>query len=71
MAAGSPAQHGCFSGHADQSELLEYFDRMGGSKEKVFLVHGEESQSEALCEVLRKRHSGSVEVAKWKSTVEL
>jgi len=60
-----------FSGHADQSELLEYFDRMGGSKEKVFLVHGEESQSEALCEVLRKRHSGSVEVAKWKSTVEL
>jgi len=60
-----------FSGHADQSELLEYFDRMGGSKEKVFLVHGEESQSEALCEVLRKRHSGSIEVAKWKSTVEL
>jgi metallo-beta-lactamase family protein len=60
-----------FSGHADRSELLEYFDRMGGSKEKVFLVHGETSQSEALCDTLRERHSGSVEVAQWKSTVEL
>ncbi len=46
-----------FSGHADQSMLLEYFDRIWGSKEKVFLVHGEESQSEALCEIFQERHS--------------
>jgi metallo-beta-lactamase family protein len=60
-----------FSGHADQSELLEYFDRMGGTKEKVFLVHGEPEQSEGLQKELRKRHNGSIEIAKWRSTVEL
>lgn len=60
-----------FSGHADQSELLEYFERIGGSKEKVFLVHGEPSQSQALCEALRARHTGEINVAQWKSTVEL
>ena len=60
-----------FSGHADQSELLEYFDAMGGSKERVFLVHGEPEQSEALQEELQNRHNGKIEVAQWKSTVEL
>ena len=39
-----------FSGHADQSELLEYFDAMGGKKERVFLVHGEPEQSNTLQE---------------------
>tara|TARA_R110002096_G_scaffold28985_9_gene87520 strand:+ start:1116 stop:2507 length:1392 start_codon:yes stop_codon:yes gene_type:complete len=60
-----------FSGHADQSELLEYFDAMGGKKERVFLVHGEPEQSEVLCDVLSDRHDGQVEVAKWRSTVEI
>lgn len=60
-----------FSGHADQSELLEYFDRIGGSKEQTYLVHGEPAQSEELCKLLRDRHTGQVEVARWKSTVEL
>ena len=60
-----------FSGHADKSELLEYFDAMGGSKERVFLVHGEPEQSEALQEELQNRHNGKIEVAQWKSTVEL
>ena len=60
-----------FSGHADQSELLDYFDAMGGRKEKVFLVHGEQEQSEILCGKLRERHRGNVEVAKWRSTVEI
>jgi metallo-beta-lactamase family protein len=60
-----------FSGHADHSELLEYFDAMGGSKERVFLVHGEPSQSEALQEELQSRHNGKIEVAQWKSSVEI
>jgi metallo-beta-lactamase family protein len=60
-----------FSGHADKSELLEYFDAMGGSKERVFLVHGEPEQSKALQEELQNRHNGKIEVAQWKSTVEL
>ena len=60
-----------FSGHADQSELLEYFDAMGGSKERVFLVHGESEQSHALQKVLSERHTGQVAVAEWRSTVEI
>lgn len=59
-----------FSGHADRSELLEYFDAMGGSKERVFLVHGEPEQSEALRDTLQERHDGVIEVAHWKSSVE-
>ena len=60
-----------FSGHADRSELLDYFQATGGGKEKVWLVHGEQTQSENLCEALRERHTaGDVSVAEWKSTVE-
>lgn len=60
-----------FSGHADRSELLHYFDAMGGRKERVFLVHGEKEQSHALCETLRERHKGQISVPAWKSTVEI
>ena len=60
-----------FSGHADRSELIDYFDKMGGKKERVFLVHGETEQSQALQKTLSARHKGKIEVAKWRSTVEL
>lgn len=60
-----------FSGHADQSELIDYFDAMGGKKENVFLVHGEQEQSETMQKILAGRHDARVEVAEWKSTVEL
>ena len=59
-----------FSGHADRSELLDYFDAIQGSKERVWLVHGEPEQSESLCGALRARSSSQVEVAQWKSTAE-
>lgn len=60
-----------FSGHADRSELLDYFDATQGKKENVFLVHGEPEQSEGMKTMLEGRHEGRIEVAKWKSTVEL
>lgn len=60
-----------FSGHADHSELLAYFDATGGPKEKIWLVHGEPERSQALAGALRERHpSGEVSVAKWKEMVE-
>ena len=31
-----------FSGHADHSELLDYFGVMTGSRRKIWLVHGEQ-----------------------------
>ncbi len=51
-----------FSGHADHSELLDYFQAISGEKKKVYLVHGEQSRSEALCEALREIHNGDVEI---------
>jgi metallo-beta-lactamase family protein len=44
------------SGHADQGELLEWIKPMTGSLRKVFLVHGEPHQSEALARLLHTRY---------------
>ncbi len=51
-----------FSGHADHSELLGYFDRTGGKKSRVWLVHGEAENAGILREALSARHDGTVEV---------
>ena len=54
-----------FSGHADHSELLDWFDRVGGPKKEVFLVHGEPERSAALQAALTPGHPQSrVRVAK-------
>lgn len=54
-----------FSGHADHSELLDYFERMTGPRSKVWLVHGELEHSEALKAALAPLHtSGSVEIGR-------
>jgi len=59
-----------FSGHADRSELLDYFSQMTGSRKHVWLVHGEPEQSKALRDDLQELHpSGEITVAKWRSTV--
>ncbi len=45
--------HG-FSAHADQADLLKMLTPTGGRyPKKVFLVHGEEDESEALTTKLR------------------
>jgi metallo-beta-lactamase family protein len=61
-----------FSGHADQDELLAWFQRITGPKKNVFLVHGEPERANALQAVLEPLHaSGHVEVAKLLQEVEL
>lgn len=59
-----------FSGHADHSELLDYFGRMTGKKERVWLVHGEAESAQNLQAALTQIHSGLVEVAELGHTVE-
>ena len=59
-----------FSGHADHSELLDYFQATTGPKKKVWLVHGETSRSDALCDALREIHDGDVEVGELGKTIE-
>ena len=43
-----------FSAHADRDELFEYVKPMKGSVKKIFIVHGEESQSKIFQELLEK-----------------
>jgi metallo-beta-lactamase family protein len=45
------------SGHADQRELLEWLKPMVKGLKKVFLVHGEPSQSAALAKVIEQQYS--------------
>jgi metallo-beta-lactamase family protein len=59
-----------FSGHADHSELIDYFKAMTGPKKKVWLIHGEESRSKSFCEALREFHDGDVSVGVLGETVE-
>ena len=42
-----------FSAHADRNELLEYVNNTKDSLEGVFVVHGEEEQSQALAEGIK------------------
>lgn len=37
-----------FSGHADHSELVDYYNRIGGAKTKTWLIHGEPESAESL-----------------------
>ncbi len=47
-----------FSGHADKNELVEYARRITGSKRRIFIVHGEADQSEALARHLQEARIG-------------
>lgn len=58
-----------FSGHADHNELIRYFQKTGGSKSKLFLVHGERDCAAAMKAALAPIHSGEVHVAHLNSVV--
>ncbi|MEO7144678.1 MAG: MBL fold metallo-hydrolase [Bryobacteraceae bacterium] len=44
------------SGHADQQELLDWMKPMTPALKKVFLVHGEEGQGQALAQKIHERY---------------
>ena len=58
-----------FSGHADHSELVDYFNRIDGTKSKTWLVHGEEESSQALRNALAETDN-DIAVAELGSEVE-
>ena len=60
-----------FSGHADHSELVEYFHRITGAKKQVFLVHGEPLRALALQSALMEEYPDKLfTVAKLGQTME-
>ncbi len=52
-----------FSGHADHSELLDWFHKITGPKKNVWLVHGEPERSNSLRAALANEHDGAIDVA--------
>ncbi len=61
-----------FSGHADMNELDEYTKALDGHIRKIFVIHGEESQSVAFGERLRAmRPKADVVVPVEKQVVEI
>lgn len=59
-----------FSGHADHSELLDYFKAMTGPKTKTWLIHGEAERSVVLKEALGSIHDGEVTLGELGKTVK-
>lgn len=58
-----------FSGHADHSELVEYYHRITGPKIRTWLVHGEADSGESLREALAGE-GANVEVGQLGKEVE-
>lgn len=59
------------SGHADQQELLGWLQTMTPGLKRVFLVHGEPSQSAALARAIEQRYGVPVTVPGRGETFEL
>jgi metallo-beta-lactamase family protein len=51
-----------FSAHGDRDELLAWFESLGGTPRRTWIVHGEEHASESLAEALGSRFGAKVEV---------
>jgi metallo-beta-lactamase family protein len=59
------------SGHADQHELLAWMKPMTKTLKRVFLVHGEPSQSQGLAAAIRERYRLEVDVPSRGDSFEL
>ncbi|MBN2059320.1 MAG: MBL fold metallo-hydrolase [Deltaproteobacteria bacterium] len=61
---------GGFSAHADQHDLLEWVSHFK-SNPRVFVVHGEESASEALAKMINERFNLITYVPRWRERLIL
>ncbi len=59
------------SAHADQRELLAWLKPLAGTLKKVFLVHGEPSQSAALAKAIQQQYELEVTTPRRGETFEL
>ena len=60
-----------FSAHADRTELLDWFEGLGGTPERTFLVHGEETAALAFATSLVDRFAATVTVPTLGECVDL
>jgi len=59
-----------FSGHADHSELLDYFQAITGPKTHTWLIHGETSRTTALQAALKEIHDQPIDTPQTGDSVE-
>lgn len=59
------------SGHADQGEMLQWLEPVAPQVKKIFLVHGEPKQQEALAAAIRQKYSREVVIPKRGETFPL
>ena len=50
------------SAHADRGELMDWYEKNEGTPKRIFLVHGELEQSEALAATLESKGSAKIDV---------
>jgi len=60
-----------FSGHGDYGEILAWLMAFNKPPVKTFVVHGEETASEAMAEKIRKQFGWNVSVPKFGESFEL
>lgn len=61
-----------FSGHADKTELRRYVRQLTGNIKKIFVIHGEESQSLAFADTLREmKPNAEVRVPEYKEQADV
>lgn len=60
-----------YSGHADQNQLLQWFDSNSQLPKQVIASHGEPEQAATLCQRLEQKHRISAHPAKYGETVEI
>jgi metallo-beta-lactamase family protein len=60
-----------FSGHAGQSELVQWLEPLAASKPKVYLTHGEDRPRAALAELLQRRFKTTPRLPRHGETIEL
>ena len=62
---------GGFSGHAGQTDLMEWFKVIAPSRPRVVLTHGEDSQREALAALIHERYQMPSISPSMRETIEL
>jgi metallo-beta-lactamase family protein len=61
---------GGLSGHAGQSDLLNWFGSLAASRPRVILTHGEDMQRKALGDRIQERFGLSAEMPAYRDVIE-
>ena len=59
------------SAHGDQNDLIDWLSEIKQQPEKVFIIHGEKEQAEALSEALEKQKGWQTQIPHLNQTIEL